>query len=201
MAFKNLDEVVIDALNLHSSYELPILNFDYKSKRLIVASGNALPTGKIIFQDEKDSALFADEGQYRSVLDENPSVYSAVVISASGTKHAPIIIQNLLDRGIETRLLTCNGDSPAAQLLIERTGKDFISVTKSNVEPITYNTSTYLGMILAKTREDPKKVLTHLKENVDPLIPVGLERFKRSEERRVGKECASMCRSRWSPYH
>ena len=24
---------------------------------------------------------------------------------------------------------------------------------------------------------------------------------QRSEERRVGKECASMCRSRWSPYH
>ena len=23
----------------------------------------------------------------------------------------------------------------------------------------------------------------------------------RSEERRVGKECASMCRSRWSPDH
>ena len=27
----------------------------------------------------------------------------------------------------------------------------------------------------------------------------GLER--RSEERRVGKECSSPCRSRWSPYH
>ena len=25
--------------------------------------------------------------------------------------------------------------------------------------------------------------------------------YTRSEERRVGKECASMCRSRWSPYH
>ena len=24
---------------------------------------------------------------------------------------------------------------------------------------------------------------------------------KRSEERRVGKECDSSCRSRWSPYH
>src|SRR3546814_11077787 len=24
---------------------------------------------------------------------------------------------------------------------------------------------------------------------------------KRSEERRVGKECVSTCRSRWSPYH
>src|SRR3546814_4223966 len=26
-------------------------------------------------------------------------------------------------------------------------------------------------------------------------------RFRRSEERRVGKECVSTCRSRWSPYH
>ena len=25
--------------------------------------------------------------------------------------------------------------------------------------------------------------------------------FERSEERRVGKECTSWCRSRWSPYH
>src|SRR3546814_1226364 len=32
----------------------------------------------------------------------------------------------------------------------------------------------------------------------------GLElvrRYPRSEERRVGKECVSTCRSRWSPYH
>ena len=27
------------------------------------------------------------------------------------------------------------------------------------------------------------------------------ELMKRSEERRVGKECYSPCRSRWSPYH
>ena len=34
------------------------------------------------------------------------------------------------------------------------------------------------------------------------LIPV-LEKYvvKRSEERRVGKECMPVCRSRWSPYH
>src|SRR3546814_15956102 len=25
--------------------------------------------------------------------------------------------------------------------------------------------------------------------------------YDRSEERRVGKECVSTCRSRWSPYH
>src|SRR3546814_4193820 len=36
------------------------------------------------------------------------------------------------------------------------------------------------------------------------LEPTGLPRAEpdqRSEERRVGKECVSTCRSRWSPYH
>jgi hypothetical protein len=28
-----------------------------------------------------------------------------------------------------------------------------------------------------------------------------IEHFFRSEERRVGKECRRLCRSRWSPYH
>ena len=30
---------------------------------------------------------------------------------------------------------------------------------------------------------------------------VNLPPRKRSEERRVGKECLRLCRSRWSPYH
>src|SRR3546814_14517658 len=38
-----------------------------------------------------------------------------------------------------------------------------------------------------------------------PFDPVeGVQRLEghlRSEERRVGKECVSTCRSRWSPYH
>ena len=40
----------------------------------------------------------------------------------------------------------------------------------------------------------------HLARHGEPLF---LEKFKawRSEERRVGKECQSTCRSRWSPYH
>ena len=36
-------------------------------------------------------------------------------------------------------------------------------------------------------------------------LPLGSENVKhlapRSEERRVGKECLRLCRSRWSPYH
>src|SRR3546814_14086607 len=38
-----------------------------------------------------------------------------------------------------------------------------------------------------------------------PLVPVvmisGHGNIERSEERRVGKECVSTCRSRWSPDH
>src|SRR3546814_9780365 len=34
-----------------------------------------------------------------------------------------------------------------------------------------------------------------------PRPPIADPRVERSEERRVGKECVSTCRSRWSPYH
>ena len=45
-----------------------------------------------------------------------------------------------------------------------------------------------------------------LAELIAHLERIGLERVPtvedvRSEERRVGKECTSWCRSRWSPYH
>src|SRR3546814_17482502 len=33
------------------------------------------------------------------------------------------------------------------------------------------------------------------------LLLLSRARLYRSEERRVGKECVSTCRSRWSPYH
>src|SRR3546814_3555779 len=36
---------------------------------------------------------------------------------------------------------------------------------------------------------------------VRAAVVIGLDGVRRSEERRVGKECVSTCRSRWSPYH
>ena len=36
---------------------------------------------------------------------------------------------------------------------------------------------------------------------VSDLRAVGMTESWRSEERRVGKECQGLCRSRWSPYH
>src|SRR3546814_19475118 len=37
--------------------------------------------------------------------------------------------------------------------------------------------------------------------NFKVIIAFNRRDYFRSEERRVGKECVSTCRSRWSPYH
>ena len=51
------------------------------------------------------------------------------------------------------------------------------------------------GYVLDKERMKNGTFLS--KEYFDQL----LAEIRRSEERRVGKECGVMCRSRWSPYH
>ena len=46
------------------------------------------------------------------------------------------------------------------------------------------------------------KVLSlHLELEAASLHSVDITKLSRSEERRVGKECLRLCRSRWSPYH
>src|SRR3546814_2385926 len=45
----------------------------------------------------------------------------------------------------------------------------------------------------------PTQIMTDTGAYSDVVF--GLFRLLRSEERRVGKECVSTCRSRWSPYH
>ncbi len=174
---KDLYEAVIDALELHSSYELPKLNLGKPNKRLVVGSGNALPTGRIIFKDE--DALFANEGQYKKMLDNNPSVDEAFVISASGEKDAPGIINYLCkDKGLETFLLTCNKNSSAGRLLSGLLAPEYVTEIRENKEPITYNTSTYLGMILVKTGENPRKILEHIRQHLEPTVPKNLGDYR-----------------------
>src|SRR3546814_6209285 len=40
-----------------------------------------------------------------------------------------------------------------------------------------------------------------IRDSLCQARPSGYSAMPRSEERRVGKECVSTCRSRWSPYH
>src|SRR3546814_12079398 len=52
---------------------------------------------------------------------------------------------------------------------------------------------------------DPSMLQTTCRPDGNHWIINGRKTFitgaQRSEERRVGKECVSTCRSRWSPYH
>ena len=47
----------------------------------------------------------------------------------------------------------------------------------------------------------PMQGLWWLGKRASTPLPASLLSWFRSEERRVGKECTSWCRSRWSPYH
>ena len=55
---------------------------------------------------------------------------------------------------------------------------------------VDHGKSTLMGRLLADTASLPEGKFEQVKENCR-------QNSKRSEERRVGKEC----RSRWSPYH
>src|SRR3546814_2762343 len=65
-------------------------------------------------------------------------------------------------------------------------------------ESLGIGNADLFGCHNGQSTEDELHVLSaleHLREPVESCIGV------RSEERRVGKECVSTCRSRWSPYH
>ena len=57
-----------------------------------------------------------------------------------------------------------------------------------------------LSINLGKSELVPGGVVPNLEVLVG-LLGCEQSSLPRSEERRVGKECISLCRSRWSPYH
>src|SRR3546814_9020974 len=69
---------------------------------------------------------------------------------------------------------------------------DFIK--EANVKGIWYNKVNQLAAGLSKNATDTLDLWKKYWDNHYYFE-------NRSEERRVGKECVSTCRSRWSPYH
>ena len=68
----------------------------------------------------------------------------------------------------------------------------------------------YIGVGIGQTKvkdlcNEPGLILTSCKDTDTAFKIFGgyefTKNWARSEERRVGKECAILCRSRWSPYH
>ena len=65
-------------------------------------------------------------------------------------------------------------------------------------------TDEHISSMHQDLKDDISKLMNSNNIDPDAIIEKAEQHLKkkdRSEERRVGKECASMCRSRWSPYH
>src|SRR3546814_11644390 len=58
-----------------------------------------------------------------------------------------------------------------------------------------------LTRIRAHSAREFGELVRHQGEEFIYVLEGRIEVHSRSEERRVGKECVSTCRSRWSPYH
>ena len=156
----NLDQVVLDTLDFFTQNPSPALDITSFSFPFIVGSGNAYNTGTILFSEK--AAVFADESNfktllpaYKKALDEH-LITQAVVISASGGKDSVWEIELAKKAGLHTTLLTTKAHSPAAKIA------DKVFTFQSIPEPYTYNTSTYLGMILAATKENPQQIKEYI---------------------------------------
>ncbi|HLC71270.1 MAG TPA: hypothetical protein VJI32_04630 [Candidatus Nanoarchaeia archaeon] len=152
----NLDQAVLNALHLFADQKLPSLKLPPSKRPFVVGSGNAAITGKILFQDA--DAVFADESTYLQKLNTIKNIDGCILISASGGKHAPIVAKELNKRKKKVILLTTNVNAPAREYV------DEMVVFPKQSEPYTYNTSTYLGMILSKTKENPSKIIQEIKK-------------------------------------
>src|SRR3546814_15088099 len=79
-------------------------------------------------------------------------------------------------------------------------GRGSYDVTDNINAFLQFNYSTFKtrsqGDVIVLPQDSPFVPVTN------PFIPADLKALlDRSEERRVGKECVSTCRSRWSRYH
>jgi hypothetical protein len=160
----DLDVVVRGALELFIKEKVPKFKLKKFKRPLVVGSGNAAVTGKILFENK--DAVVADEGTYKKKLKDVKEIDGAVLISAFGGKSSVGIAQDLRKRKIPTWLLTNNENALVGNYVKE----DRDIVFPKNREPYTYNTSTYMGMILGHTGESPRKILDFIDKKIDPLL-------------------------------
>lgn len=156
----NLDKTVFDTLDFFATNPPPVFDVESYNLPFVVGSGNAYNTGLILFSEK--SAIFADESNFKKIAAayekaiQSKMITQAVVISASGGKDSVWELELAKQYGLETTLLTTKAGSDAAKIA------DKLFVFKSIAEPYTYNTSTYMGMIMAATRENPTEIKNYI---------------------------------------
>ena len=99
-----------------------------------------------------------------------------------------------------------NGGRERERVVPERSHREASSVKEEKSSEIkTVIPEEFRPKIVTKGRIDldrPHKKVQEVQHLLHKHIHILYKQiFSRSEERRVGKECLRLCRSRWSPYH
>ncbi len=170
----DLDIVLLGALEKFMRDGMSTVDFPQFKKPLIGASVNALTTAKMLFGER---AQYVDENTQKDSLKElSDSCDGAIVFSASGGKHAPILAKEFMNLGLETYVVTCTNNSQAQEVVgIKKT-----IITKKNREPYTYNTSTYLGWMFSGNQmniDDVKSLYDFIIHEVEPSIPKNIHEY------------------------
>src|SRR3546814_20048724 len=92
--------------------------------------------------------------------------------------HVPVLAHGAVRR----MLIIGGGDGGALEEALKHRSIERVTMVEIDASVVEVS-KEYLRPICGDAFEDPRLDLI------------------RSEERRVGKECVSTCRSRWSPYH
>lgn len=162
VSIPSLDEVLLSALSLFKNEKIKKLDITEFKKPLIAWSWNAIVTAKIVFWNS--NAKFCDETNFDESIETD--IDWLIIMSASWEKHASIFANKAKKLGIKTKLITCNNNSTTQSIIwVEN-----VICTPKNVEPYTYNTSTYLWWILAITWESASEIESFIKGQVDPII-------------------------------
>ena len=134
-------------------------------------------------------ALCARAGRYKSELDDEPMhvTYSS---DHDWEKHTTFDIENLFGTSYEND--DVNNCYTISTINVSSNGDIEISKLGDEVFENPFATDYYIFETSPSTKNDDMFTNEHTLEDNYSIS---------SEERRVGKECASMCRSRWSPYH
>ncbi len=169
----NLDESVLEGLNFFIKNKPKKLNLKNYNFPIVVGSGNAYNTGKIIFSGQ--AAVFANESTFKNTLKayapliKSKTIKQAIIISASGGKDAAWEIKLAKKNKLKTTLFTCNAESEGAKLA------DEVILFRKNAEPQTYNISTYLGIILAVSGESILNIQMFIK---NLKLPKNFKKYK-----------------------
>src|SRR3546814_12348573 len=101
-------------------------------------------------------------------------------LAARGRRAAALMGRLLAEEDLAPDLVLCSTARRAVETV------ELLLTALASAPETNYLKTLYLA--------PPSRLLTVLRRQ-------GTDHGRRAEERRVGKECVSTCRSRWSPYH